>query len=218
MKKILIIGLAVVLIVTLIPGLALADKPDTKGNGLPKDAGKSFNFNVIAVPNPKQNWDMDSGGNGKRIFILRTGKTQFYVQGGDTFAIMDHDGTDGKVGTGGSPGGGPGEETGLTSAGIILPYDTGTDAWDCTVYVRLLGPPDSHFQWTSYYWYDDYAGGAYWALISTFQLDRNTKFAVPTGQILKDAYQDILWEWDAKHNLRVCQFRIFVGAPASGYP
>ena len=214
MKKILAIVLVVVLMATLIPGVALADKPEYKGNGLPR--GKSFNFNVIAVPNPKQNWDMDSGGNGKRIFILRTGKTQFYVQGGDTFAIMDHDGTDGKVGTGGNVGSG----TGITSAGIILPYDTDTDTWDCTVYVRLLGPAQDapHLQWTSYYWYDDAIGGAHWAQISTFQLDRNTKFAVPTGQILKDAYEDILWEWDQKHNLRICQFRIFVGAPAAGYP
>ena len=220
MKKVFAVIIAMSLILALVPaGVALSDKPDPgyKGNGLPKDMGKSYNFNVIAVPNQK-NWDMDSGGNGKRIFILRTGKTQFYVQGGDTFAIMDHDGTDGKVGTGGSPGGGPGMETGITSAGIILPYDTGTDTWDCTVYVRLLGPPDSHLQWTSYYWYDDNVGGAYWAQISTFQLDRNTKFGVPTGQILKDAYKDILWEWDGKHNLRICQFRIFVGAPAAGYP
>ena len=210
MKRVFAVIIAMSLILALVPaGVALADKPDAgyKGNGLPKDAGKSYNFNVIAVPKAKQNWDMDSGGNGKRIFILRTGKTQFYVQGGDTFAIMDHDGTDGKVGTGGN--------TGLTSAGIILPYDTDTDTWDCTVYVRLLGPANKtvNFRWSSYYW-----EGAGWALISTFQLDRNTKFDVPTGQILKDAYQDILWEWDQKHNLRICQFRIFVGAPAAGYP
>jgi len=205
MKKLIIASVVIAMVVGL--GLTFGD-PDHRGNGLPK--GKSYNFNVIAVPKEKQNWDIDSGGEGKRIFILRTGKTQFYVQGGDTFEIVDHDGTDGKVGEGGNPGAGPGLETGITTAGIILPYDTNADVWDCVVFVRLLGPPDSRFQWTSYYWYDDYVGGAYWALISTFQLDRSTKFDVPTGQILKDNYEDILWEWDSKHNLRICQFRIFV--------
>jgi hypothetical protein len=123
---------------------------------------------------------------------------------------VDHDGTDGKVGDGGSPGGGPGNETGLTSAGIILPYDTNTDTWNCEVWVRLLGPVDSSFRWKSYYWYDDNVGGAYWALISDFVLDRNTKFTEKTGDILKDQYEDILWEWSEKNNFRICQFRIFV--------
>ena len=215
MKSRIILGvLAAIIVVGVISMVALGG-PDNKGNGLPK--GKSYNFNVIGVPKQK-NWDDDSGGNGARIFVLRTGTTWFYVQGGDSFAIMDRDGTDGKVGEGGVPGAGPGLETGITSAGIILPYDTESDTWDCTVYVRLLGPPDSHLQWTSYYWYDDYGGGAYWAEISTFQLDRSTKFDVPTGQILKDGYKDILWQWDEKHNLRICQFRIFVGAPEGGYP
>ncbi len=214
MKLKLFVGVfAAVLVVGMVSMIALAG-PDDRGNGLPK--GKSFNFNVIAVPKEKENWDIDSGGNGSRIFILRDGKTQFYVQGGDTFEIVDHDGTDGKVGEGGSPG----EETGITTAGIILPYDTENDVWDCTVWVRLLGPAQDppHLQWTTYYWDDDVVGGAYWALLSTFQLDRSTKFDVPTGQILKDGYEDILWEWDAKHNLRICQFRIFVGAPEGGYP
>jgi hypothetical protein len=204
MKKLVIASLVIAMVVGL--GLTFGD-PDQKGNGLPK--GKSYNFNVIGVPKEK-NWDDDSGGEGKRIFILRTGMTQFYVQGGDTFAILDHDGTDGKVGEGGSPGGGPGNETGLTSAGIILPYDTTADTWDCLVFVRLLGPVDSSFRWASYYWYDDYVGGAYWALISSFTLDRNTKFSEKTGQILEDGYQDILWQWDQKDKFRICQFRIFV--------
>jgi len=214
MKKIFAIVLVVVLMATLIPGVALADKPDTKGNGLPKDQGKSFNFNVIAVPKQK-NWEensFDTGGNGKRIFILRTGKTQFYVQGqDDIFTIMDHDGTDGKVGTGGNPGSGNGTE----NAGIILPYDTSAGTWECTVYVRLLGPAnkDVDFQWKTYAW-----NSTYWAQIDQFTLERNTKFDLPNGKILADGYQDILWEWDQKHNLRICQFRIFVGAPDGGYP
>jgi len=220
MKKIFAIVLVVVLMATLIPGVALADKPDTKGNGLPKDQGKSFNFNVIAVPKQKH-WEensFDTGGNGKRIFILRTGTTWFYVSGGSEFAINDHDGTDGKVGTGGTPGSGNGTE----NAGIILPYNATTEKWDCTVYVRLLGPANKtvDFRWKTYCWNSTYWAqiDEFGAQIDEFVLDRNTKFAPPVGKILADGYEDILWEWDNKHNLRICQFRIFVGAPDGGYP
>ena len=201
MRTKLILG---VLAAVAIVGVVAIAATDERGNGLPK--GKSFNFNVIAVPNEKENWDDGSGGEGNRIFILRGGKTEFYVHGADdTFAIVDHDGTDGKVGS----------AAGLAGAGIILPYDTETGTWDCTVYVRLLGPAQDapHLQWTTSVWED-----GVWAQVSSFRLDRSTKFAVPTGAILVDGYQDILWSWDAKHNLRICQFRIFVGAPEGGYP
>src|SRR5512139_386951 len=96
MKTKLILG---VLAAVAIVGVVAIAATDDRGNGLPK--GKSFNFNVIAVPKEKGNWDDESGGNGSRIFILRDGPTQFYVHGEDsTFAIVDHDGTDGKVGSG----------------------------------------------------------------------------------------------------------------------
>jgi len=209
MNKILAIVLVVVLIATLIPGVALADKPDTKGNGLPRDAGKSFNFNVIGVPEESHyGWDDDSGGNGKRIFITRNGITKFYVWGdpSGSFAIQDRNGLDGEVGWGRG-------SVDPDLAGIILPYDGTNNKWDCRVYVRLLGPIDSSFKWRSEYW-----DGTGWALIDEFTLYRDTKFNMPTGQILADTYQDILWTWDTKNNFRICQFRIFVGAPAGGYP
>jgi hypothetical protein len=202
--KIILAVLVAVMVVGVISMIALAGT-DNKGNGLPK--GKSYNFNVIGVPKEK-NWDDESGGEGKRIFILRTGTTWFYVQGGDTFDIVDHDGTDGKVGSGGTPTANPDDvETGITNAGIILPYDTGTDTWNCRVFVRLLGPVDSSFRWTSYYFDDT---NSEWALISQFTLDRSTKFSERTEQILEDGYQDILWQWDQKNDFRICQFRIFV--------
>jgi len=195
MRKVLLTSLIVAIVIGI--GIVFA-APDEKGNGLPK--GKSYNFNVIAVPNAKQNWDIDSGGEGKRIFILRTDTTQFFVHGEPgVFDIVDHDGTDGKVGTGGNP-----TAEGYIP-GIILPYDTTNHVWDCLVFVRLLGPPDSHFQWARYYF-----DGSDWALIDSFRLDRSTKFIERTDQILDDRYQDIMWEWTDKHTLRNCQFRIFV--------
>ena len=194
MKKRLIISifLALILVFTLTT-VALAG-PDQRGNGLPK--GKSYNFNVIGVPNQKN--DNFDGGNGARIFILRTGTTLFYVYGGDTFAIQDRDGTDGAVGSNRG-------SIDPDLAGIILPYDTDLGVWDCDVYVRLLGPVGSSFQWKS-----EYYDGDSWALISTFTLDRSTKFQLKNSQILADGYRDILWTWDQKNNFRICQFRIFV--------
>jgi len=198
MKKIFAVVLVVVLMAALIPAVALAG-PDTRGNDLPK--GKSYNFNVIGVPNPKN--DNFDGGEGNRIFILRTGTTQFYVYGSNTtnFAINDRDGTDGAVGSNRG-------SIDPDLAGIILPYDTVANEWDCRVYVRLLGPVDSSFRWKSESW-----NGTAWALISTFTLDRSSKFSLRNSQILADGYQDILWTWDQKDNFRICQFRIFVGEP-----
>ena len=196
MKKIFAIALVVVLMATLIPGVALADR-DMKGNGLPK--GKSYNFNVIGVPNQK-NWDADSydtGGNGKRIFVLRTGTTQFYVHGGDGFAILDRDGTDGKVGWG------------LNYPGLILPYEgtLGDGEWRCEIYVRLLGPIDSSVHFKTTVW----NGTAYIYLGNMeFTQERGTKFQCRTSKLLADDYQDLLWTMDQKNNFKIMQWRIFV--------
>jgi hypothetical protein len=73
MKKLVIASIVVAMVV----GLSLTfGGPDNKGNGLPK--GKSYNFNVIGVPNQK-NWDADR--RQKNLYIknrhdsvLRTGR------------------------------------------------------------------------------------------------------------------------------------------------
>ncbi len=196
MKKIIISVFMAVVLLACLAGTAFAGQ-DLRGNDLPK--GKSYNFNVIGIPKVfDETWD---GGNGSRIFISRTGTTQFYVFGGDSFAINDRNGTDGSVGSGRG-------SIDPDLAGIILPYDTVANEWDCRVYVRLLGPVDSSFQWKSEYW-----DGTAWALISTFTLDRSSKFSLKNSQILADGFRDILWTWDEKNDFRICQFRIFVGEP-----
>ena len=53
---------------------------------------------------------------GSRIFILRTGVTQVYVHRGTSYAVLDHDGTDGVIGTD------------RLNPGLILPYDEGARA------------------------------------------------------------------------------------------
>jgi hypothetical protein len=214
MKKLIAIVLAVSLVLTLVlgSGIALADKPmndgeNYNGNGAP--SGKHYNINLIGVPDKKADFD---GGNGARIFVDRTGKTTFYVHGGDHFEILDHNGTDGYVGTHtpgttatntttGDPGG----------AGIIFPYDAGkTPTWRVQIWVRLMGPKGSEVKFKSYY-YD--TGGRIYVLWNEFELDKNnppTKFSEQTGKLLRDGYQDMLWEMEPGTKFRICQMRIFL--------
>jgi len=175
-----------------LPAFVLPAFAGVNGNGSP--SGRHFNINIIGVPNQK-NTNFD-GGEGSRIFVLRTGMTSFYVQGGTSFAILDHDGTDGYVGWS------------RTSPGLIFPYDaTATPTWRVAIYVRLLGPTDSSIRWTSYYF-----DGSGWALIAQFTLKRDTpsKFSLKTGDLLMDGYQDILWELDQKTDFRLVQMRIYL--------
>lgn len=200
MKRIIITSIVISMILSL--GLAFAVKPDPdkKGNGLPK--GKSYNFNLIGVPDNNRQWDDDSGGQGKRIFISRTGMTQFYVYGDDdtSYEILDRNGIDGKVGTG----------PGLEGAGITLPYDETQQRWTCSIWVRLLGPqdPDNKIDGVTKY---DYSGGTWLQQQTwTFTREKTSKFRVKTGDLLVDGYQNILWEMTPGDKFRIAQFRVIV--------
>ncbi|MHC4497843.1 MAG: hypothetical protein ACYS9T_05690 [Planctomycetota bacterium] len=188
MKKVIITSLIVLMVVGI--GILFAGK----GNKAPK--GKHHNLNIIGVPNQKN--DNFDGGNGSRIFVKRTGVTTFYVHGGNSYEVLDHDGTDGKVG-----------EDRL-NPGIIFPYDaTRSPTWRVQIWVRLLGPKGSEVNWRSYY-YD--TGGATYVLWSEFTLKKETpsKFTEKTGSLLRDGYQDMLWELDPVKKFRICQMRIYL--------
>ncbi len=186
MKRLFVAMIAAIMLLSLVPTVALAQKDQT-GNGTP--SGPHYNLNLIGVPNAKNaNFD---GGNGSRIFVSRTGSTQFYVQGGGSYAILDHDGTDGVVGTS------------RTDPGIIFPYVDGE--WQVQIWVRLVGPIDSSIHWTSKYW-DGYT----WVLFGEFTLGKSSKFSLKTGQLLMDGYQDILWQLDPVTKFRILQMRIYL--------
>jgi len=190
MRKIAILAVVFALVcVAFIP--VFATKTET-GNGTP--SGPHFNLNIIGVPNQK-NLNFD-GGNGARIFVLRDKPTLFYVYGNDTtsYAILDHDGTDGTV------GGGVGDP------GITFPYNETSDTWQVEIYVRLVGPKDSAIHWKTFY---DYNGTA-WLQVTEFDLAKSSKFALKTNQLLIDGYQDILWELDPTNNFRILQMRIYL--------
>lgn len=201
MKKLFAIAMGLLMLVSLVTTTAaLAEPGKETGNG--SLSGPHYNLNIIGAPKDK-NWDADSGGNGARIFVDRTGTTQFYVYGDDetSYAVLDHDGTDGKVGTG------VGEE----GAGITFPYDETADTWQVEIYVRLLGPMDltrNIVHWKTYYDWD----GSGWLQVKTFDIkrDKPSKFSLKTGDLLIDGYQDILWEMTPGDKFRILQMRIYL--------
>jgi hypothetical protein len=195
-RRVILSMVAIGMVVGIVSMLAFAGQDET-GNGVP--SGQHYNLNIIGVPNEKNaNFD---GGEGSRIFVLRTGTTQFYVYGDDTtpYAVLDHDGTDGKV------GGGVGDP------GITFPYDETTDTWQAAIYVRLLGPMDPEdniVHWKTLYDWD----GSQWLQVKTFDITREkpSKFTLKTGDLLIDGYQDILWEMTPGDKFRILQMRIYV--------
>ncbi len=140
MKKLITIGLVVVLALTLGVGTALA-RPE----GIPDDATRLYKLNIIGVSKDKSA-DMD-GNNGKRIFVKLDGKSAIYLQEAvdaennplpvnhpDAFAVLDANGTDGDGALFQMP------NTGLD------PYVVGNkgeaNTWsDYSIYIRSLGKP-----------------------------------------------------------------------------
>lgn len=190
MKKLIALGVSLILIVALM----ISATPALAGTGNGAPSGAHYNLNIIGVPNAKNvNFN---GGNGARIFVSRTGPTQFYVHGGDSYAILDHDGTDGKVGTS------------ISDPGIIFPYNASlSPTWRVDIWVRLVGPKGSEVNWSSYYTDD---AGVTWVLYNTFTLDKSSKFTLRTNDLLKDGYQDMLWQLDPVTKFRICQMRIYL--------
>ncbi len=190
MKKVLAVIMSLVLLAAMLlttGGVALA------GNGNDAPSGRHFNLNIIGVPNQK-NTNFD-GGNGSRIFILRTGTTSFYVNGGNSYQVLDHDGTDGTVGTG------------IGDPGIIFPYDFGTGRWQVDIWVRLVGPndPNNKLDIDTAYW-----DGSTWVNWATINLTKNSKFQMKARELLADGYENMLWEMEPGTKFRICQMRIYL--------
>jgi hypothetical protein len=91
MRKILLFGLASILILSLGSSISLAKNEDP-GNGAP--SGSHYNLNIIGVSKDK-NPDM-TGNNGHRIFVDLDGRIRIWLSEGD-FAVLDANGTDGSA-------------------------------------------------------------------------------------------------------------------------
>ncbi len=89
MKRIFFVMIALALVIgSTIPAFA---GTTTTGNGAP--SGAHYNLNIIGVPKGKTA-PMDSN-DGHRIFVPLDGKATIKLAEGDTFAVLDANGTDG---------------------------------------------------------------------------------------------------------------------------
>ena len=95
--------------------------PADKGNGAP--SGTHFNLNVIGVPKEKKGGEWNN--NGHRTFVKLWGAdTKISIVKGDSFNVIDSDGTDGQ-----------------TTLQLIDHYPGKTETSICQIYVRALGKP-----------------------------------------------------------------------------
>ncbi len=161
------------------------------GNDMP--SGQHYNLNIIGVPKDLNNGGDDFGGNGARIFVNRNSSTLFYIHGGNTFEVLDHDGTDGKVGDG------------VADPGITFPYDAEKEVWNADIYVRVVGKMGSSIKMDTTVW-----DGVTYVHVGdySFSQDKGSKFVFRTDKLLIDGYQDLLWTLETNTNFRIMQMRI----------
>ncbi|NTU89847.1 MAG: twin-arginine translocation signal domain-containing protein [Actinobacteria bacterium] len=204
-----------------VPGVALA-QGNVEGEAASL-SGAHFNLNIIGVKNAKNANFKCENGNAASIFVLRGGRTRFFVHGVEdgSYQVLDRDGTDGYVGTG------------IADPGILLPFNSSyledhdpatpdvfaASPWRVNIYVRMLGKPNTS-TWSSYtpgvndkttaISFND--GGSNWYIWDSFTLtkDGGTKFSLVTDSLLSDEYQDMLWQLDASLDYRICQMRIYL--------
>jgi len=169
MKKLLTLAMAVVLLVTLIPTIALAGN-DGNGNGAP--SGWHFNLNIIGVKDKAITKDsgnvmfvpLDTSGHTSRTGLA--GKVDILLQPtyDGTFAVLDGNATDG---------------TGI----FAMPIDVATAY---TVWIRGLGNPNGHADVTLAA-YDPVAGEWLYALNTIYIDGHNVKIGpggTPTTKFL----------------------------------
>ena len=127
MKRFLAIGLATAALAVLGSATAVFATHGITGNGAPN--GAHYNLNLIGVGDKSA--DMD-GNNGHRIFVKLSGKTKILLIEGDSFKVLDANGTDGD------------------SAKFQLPNPDpdGDGKTVYSVFARALGKPGRRLRWT----------------------------------------------------------------------
>lgn len=94
MKKFKVLAVTIAAaVVVFVPAVALAGKPEEAvqtGNGSP--SGAHYNLNIIGVSKDKE--ATMTGNNGHRIFVNLEGNTKIGLSEGETFNVLDANGTD----------------------------------------------------------------------------------------------------------------------------
>lgn len=200
-------------IVILMLSVAMAVVPYTlaaknvTGNGAP--SGPHYNLNIIGVPKEKKGGTWDN--NGHRIFVKLWSKdTKIMLLKGESFNVIDSDGTDGKA-----------------TLQLMDPYPGDTTDAVYRIFVRALGKPGGSANMTS--GFIDELGNE-WYSLENVTLTRNkgqSKFSDKTLELTTifidfdgdDAaeryyiFDNELWQyfWDYDNNgLKLLQIRIYV--------
>jgi hypothetical protein len=140
------------------------------GNGAP--SGAHYNLNIIGVQKAKTAGDMSNDGH--RIFVNLYGAgTKIWLQAGDSFNVIDADGTDGSA-----------------RLQLLDPYPGNTTTSTYKIYVRALGKPGGSSTLTSGFM-DEY--GNYWYSLENVTLTRNKGKSVFSDKTLEltTIYADI---------------------------
>jgi len=163
MKKLFALILACVMILSLaIPAMA-------QGNGLDVN-GQHYNLNIIGVSKDKIA-EMDNA-HGHVIFVPLVGKTRILLSQGDSFRVLDANGTNQPI-VDNNPSDGV-DSSADGTARFQLPTDLYAPNGECKYYVfaRALGSPkgEPSAQMTPGYYVQD-ANGVYWYYMSTVSVD-----------------------------------------------
>lgn len=196
------VAVAVVMMLSSMPG-AFAT-----GNGAP--SGAHYNLNIIGVSKEKTGgtWTND----GHRIFVPLQGKSNIWLQAGDSFKVLDADGTDGSA-----------------KLQLLDPYPGNTTKATYQIYVRALGKPGGSAKMTSGF-VDEY-GNMWYSLESvtmtrtkgkTVFSDRTLELTTVYADITDDgidnpvrynlfdnATYNYFWNYD-NNGLKVLQLRMYM--------
>ena len=98
MKKLIVIAISAIMLLTLMPAVALAHPEGIDGTVVELQNGQHYNLNIIGVKNPKKadmDYDLDGNGGGGVIFVDMYGKNKINLIMGEDYAVFDKNATDG---------------------------------------------------------------------------------------------------------------------------
>lgn len=167
---------------------AVKPPPGEKGNGLPKDEVKVFQFNFIGYP------DSYTGncGSGRRVFVPRDANhSHVDMPIGDHWEILDCNATNGS-------------RAQIQMKGVV------GQSPDLNNWVRILGKPGGQLDITPCAKVLHDADEGLLCLLDTVHFSRNSgqpKFSVKTSALFIDPLEDVTWSLSTS-GFRVAQFII----------
>ncbi len=176
------------------------------GNGAPN--GPHYNLNIIGVPKNKTA-PMD-GNSGGRIFVPLEGKTSIWLKEGDTFGVLDANGTDGNGASFQLPNPDPNNDgvteysvwaralgkPGGSSTTTTCAYDLAGELW-CSVYSMVLVRDKGKSSFTNVS-----------KELLYIYADLNGDGTAERYPLFDSALQDYFWNYD-NNGLKLAQLRFY---------